>query len=396
MEEHVGEQLKQMQKLGYLLQQLVDLYGAVNALPSSRRCLHLRVRRSFWSTTAPLKEEEFRVAFRMKRDYFRNLVDLLRPFIQRDVSMGSLRNGAVEPEVRVAIVLHILAGASDIDLMMLWQVARPTIYQVFHETSEAILKSLPFDDFPRTIPECSFLSHVFHVSRRRNNPLPGCIGALDGIAIRITKPRASDCFDPASYFHRKGFYALPVQAICDSRYRFTFFSAKCAGPTHDSVAFSVSSYANKLRNGLLPYGYWIAADDAYICDENIITPISSANTSVDTPAEAFNFFLSSHRMHIEQAFGIMRARWGILWRPLRFSLSQNSRVVQLAMCLHNYCIDRKDDALANLMTSTEYENIQTYSMPSSTRQRIMMDVQKDSRVAESGKIDQICVVDCFV
>lgn len=107
----------------------------------------------------------------------------------------------------------------------------------------------------------------------------GCVGVLDVISIRIRKPRNSACSDPASYFRRKVYYAVPGQAICDSKYRFTFFSEKYACPTHDSTAFSISSACSSLADGHLRQQYWIAANDASACNENIITPVSGAEST---------------------------------------------------------------------------------------------------------------------
>ena len=97
---------------------------------------------------------------------------------------------------------------------------------------------------------CEFASSI-----KSFNPLYGSIGSLDGIAIKICKLRRIDISNPTSYYHRKGSYAVPVQAICDAKYRFIFFSAKCAGPAHDSVAFSVSSPTNFLQNDVLRKGF---------------------------------------------------------------------------------------------------------------------------------------------
>ena len=128
----------------------------------------------------------------------------------------------------------------------------------------------------RQLPFTSELIHRLHC-------------ALDGVSIRIRKPSSLDCVDPASYFHRKGYYAIPVQAIYDSKYKFLFMSEKCPGPTHDLVAFNISSYAEKLHDGLLGQGLWLAADDAYVCTENIITPLSREECMAGSASEAFNF-----------------------------------------------------------------------------------------------------------
>jgi hypothetical protein len=57
--------------------------------------------------------------------------------------------------------------------------------------------------------------------------------------------------------------------------------------------------------------------------------------------DAFNFYHSSLRMHVEQSFGIMVARFGILWRSLRFPLPVVPRILSACMRIHNFCIDQK-------------------------------------------------------
>ena len=43
---------------------------------------------------------------------------------------------------------------------------------------------------------------------------------------------------------------------------------------------------------------------------------------------------------VECSFGILVARWGILWKPLKVSLRQAPKIVGTCMCLHNVMIDR--------------------------------------------------------
>ena len=66
----------------------------------------------------------------------------------------------------------------------------------------------------------------------------GCMGAIDGIAIRVKCFSTNDVPDPGNYYCRKGFYALNVQAICDRKKRFLWCSTGHKGGTHDSRAFS--------------------------------------------------------------------------------------------------------------------------------------------------------------
>ena len=178
---------------------------------------------------------------------------------------------------------------------------------------------------------------------------------MDVIAIRIAKPMNSEY--PAHYYCRKVFYAIPVQAVAASNYRYRYLSAKFVGGTHDSMSFSVSSLARRLREGSLPPGYWYAGDEAYVCTETMITPIPGARRKLGSLHNAFNFYLSSLRIHIEQAFGRLVGRWGILWRPLKLNLDRNVRIIEAEVKLHNFCIDRYDGCITKSLTRAERKNV---------------------------------------
>ena len=141
----------------------------------------------------------------------------------------------------------------------------------------------------------------------------------------------------------------------DSGYRFTFFSAKCSGPAHCSVAFSVSSYSENLRQCKLPDVYWIAGDDGYICDENIIMLLPSQRCLPGSSDDAFSYFKSSHRMQIEHSFEIMVAGWGILWNLLRYSLAQNFLIVNFSICIHDFCINNGDNNVRDIIEEYNFD-----------------------------------------
>ena len=79
-------------------------------------------------------------------------------------------------------------------------------------------------------------------------------------------------------------------------------------------------------------------DSAYNLTPFLLVPYSSDEVSGDRSnmCDAFNFYLSSSRIHIECAFGQMVRRWGILWRTLPFDLAKCQKVVQVCMLLHNF------------------------------------------------------------
>eukprot|EP00171_Calliarthron_tuberculosum_P004660 IDg4660t1 len=157
--------------------------------------------------------------------------------------------------------------------------------------------------------------------------------------LHQSKPAKTDVPNPSTYYNRKGFFALNVQAACDAEYRFLYVAALTPGSTHDSTAFAMSSLSDLLTKeigGLLP-GFWIAGDEAYSCTDRLLSPWPGRNLTVEK--ECFNYWQSSARIHIEQAFGILVARWGVFWRPLRVRVKKSAQVVSVCCKLHNYILD---------------------------------------------------------
>lgn len=179
-------------------------------------------------------------------------------------------------------------------------------------------------------------------ARGCQNWLQKCCGALDGIAIKIMDPSARQMPNSSSYYNRKGWFALSFQAMCDSKYHFTFFSCIFPDLTHDSTAYTLSNLSKLLsrsEKGLLP-SFWVAADDAYTCMNRLLTPWPGRNLIV--ARDFFNYWLSSARINIEQRFGMLVERWGVLWRPLRCSLTKNAKLVFVSCKLHNFIIDSNE------------------------------------------------------
>ncbi len=96
-----------------------------------------------------------------------------------------------------------------------------------------------------------------------------------------------------------------------------------------------SLFKKDLRDSLLHQ--WLACDDAYAGGTKMVVPWSGRNLS--TEKDCFNYWLSSARIFIEQCFGMLVARWGVFWRPLKVPLVKVSSVVLLCCKLHNYIID---------------------------------------------------------
>jgi DDE superfamily endonuclease len=176
---------------------------------------------------------------------------LLMPRLRRDEAQGFRSSGGVvEPAVRLGETLRVIADASYIDIMLTFRIAKPTVFDVFWSTVQVINESLKLPELHLgNENELRRLAIDFNSSRSPYSPLHGRVGALDGVLFKISKP--ADKYHPAKYYCRKGYYAIPLQVLVDSRYKVLYVSAKCAGATHDNLAFYVSTLHHRLMSGEL-------------------------------------------------------------------------------------------------------------------------------------------------
>lgn len=62
---------------------------------------------------------------------------------------------------------------------------------------------------------------------------------LDGITVPIQKPLFM--FSLLSFFGKKGYYAIPLQAVVNYDYKCVAISSFCTGSTRDSMALAMSN-----------------------------------------------------------------------------------------------------------------------------------------------------------
>ena len=55
----------------------------------------------------------------------------------------------------------------------------------------------------------------------------------------------------------------------------------------------------------------------------------------------YNFYASQLRIRVEMSFGMMQMKWGILWKPLKVSLTNVKHIITSISRLHNFCINER-------------------------------------------------------
>jgi len=284
----------------------------------------------------------FHRAVRMSEPCFAKLVDVLRPHLP-----SSPRS--LSPALLVLVALRYYAGASYLDVCALAGLSTSTFYAAVWEFTDAVLST----------PELQMIMPVWDAEwrqrtaagfqRRGDSPLRNIIGALDGIAVRQERPTAAEVMCTKDYWSRKGFFALNVQAICDSNYEFLWMSCRAPGSSHDSTALACSDLGQELNDSASPLialmireGLCVTADEAYRDSDVLAVPWPGGGGG-DLWKDGYNFYPSSARVHIEQAFGQLVWRWGIFWKPLRMPFGKRPLVIHVAFLLHNLC--RQEDTM---------------------------------------------------
>ena len=305
----------------------------------------------------------FRRMFRMKKKSFIKLCDKICAKVGEDkflpeehiknqenwqkTNAATDHKGGLTPgEMKVAIALRMLAGASYLDLLWSFKVSDFSAHKSFHVFISWALLTFDFVLVPALKnKDWTLLKHISaQYSLASSGMFLGVIGAIDGLCVRMRCPFLSKADDPGNYFSRKGFFALNVQAICDSKKRFLWASPWHQGSSHDSSAFNetgLSSLLDELTAELEKLGLFLVGDSAHNMKPTLLTPFLDALSQSDE--DAFNFWLSNSRITIECAFGELIMRWGLFWRTLKFSLYSAGDIIKAAMLLHNFLVDERED-----------------------------------------------------
>ncbi|CAM9376802.1 unnamed protein product [Discosporangium mesarthrocarpum] len=122
-------------------------------------------------------------------------------------------------------------------------IASSTAYFVLHRALEAInsCPDLATDD------RQDYVAAEFR-ERSKQGIMDRCVRAVDGLFIRIHKPRVKEHPAPARFYsgHKKGI-VLNLKAICDARYMFTPGCFSCLGSTNDRTVWNISNVKSKVE-----------------------------------------------------------------------------------------------------------------------------------------------------
>ncbi|XP_075440892.1 uncharacterized protein LOC142486104 [Ascaphus truei] len=194
----------------------------------------------------------------------------------------------IRAEERLMITLRFLStGASFRSLSFSFKMGKSTVASIVHETCTAIYNALQPDHMP--FPTVDLLENVSKEFELKWN-FPNCVGCVDGKHIRIKHPTNSG----SMFYNYKHFHSIVLQAVADAKCRF--------------LAIDVGAYGKQSDGGVFTF-------------QRQITRLSRA------------------RRYVECAFGIMSAKWRILFKAIETSVPNAKSIVKCVAILHNVVID---------------------------------------------------------
>ena len=265
---------------------------------------------SWCDHVARMSEAQFKLRYRLDYDGFMDLLDLIRADLEvTNVKMAKRAKWGhlVEPEAKLAMALRFMAGASPLDLELIYMVSKNYVYSCIWLVVDAINRRLTVE-FPIHDVEKLKVLEAEWASRAHCKGWRGQVAAVDGVHFATRAPTNKQVKDPMRYYvQRKCEYALLCMACCDADRRILDYDISQVPTTHDSQAFAMSDVGRRVCNGELPAPFFINGDSAFSL---------SNSEGLLTWMDKFDYHQSSNRVAIECAFGMLVKRWAILWKPL--------------------------------------------------------------------------------
>ena len=342
---------------------LNDLILVANVVDANRRKRArnvVRDREGPLAQIATWTDEFFRRQFRVTRAEFSNLRESIAPFIRvRNEDMARRSSGsAVRLETKMYVTLRMLAGAMYLD-MVWYGISTDHVNEYMMEVVEAMNKCAYLDNIklPTTAAEVRVVQEEWEaisVRKTGHKELPGTIGAVDGYQTAIRKVSRKEAhmlgIQPDAFYYRKGFHALLAQGVCNAYGQFMYWGMHWPGTTNDIVAYRQTGLLELFDDGKPMAAGHFVLDEAYcgIGGNHHLCPYSktqlrSAKTKDPELYDAmlvYNNRLSSQRITVERAFGMLLRRFGIFWHDMGYSVTNTIAITTACVRLHNLGIAR--------------------------------------------------------
>lgn len=152
----------------------------------------------------------------------------------------------------------------------------------------------------------------------------------------------------SEYYNYKKSFSIVLLALVDSNYNFIFAEIGSQGRISDGGVFRNSQlwqriFSNNLNFPMprpLPGGttdvpYVFLGDGAFALTTHVMKPYPGSHNE-GTPKRIFNKKLSSSRVVVENAFGILASRFRIFRKPILLNPEKTTIITMTCVLLHNF------------------------------------------------------------
>lgn len=275
--------------------------------------------------------------FRMSKTRFDDLLQRLERFLHHEPT----HRFPIPSRMRLAVTLRLLAtGNSQQSVAHSFRMGKSTVNIIFRETISAIRIALQGEFLP--LPSEDDLKKIAKDFWAYWN-FPCCLGACDGKHIIINAPANSG----SNFYNYKNSFSIVLMAIVDAKYLFRFVNIGRSGRESDAGVWGnwdvAEAFHSERLNLPVPttlpgtdekVPHVFIGDDAFPLRPYFMKPFSGTNLTDEK--QIFNYRLSRARRIVENAFGILSARWRIFRRPIEFNADVVDSVVWACVLLHNY------------------------------------------------------------
>lgn len=183
----------------------------------------------------------------------------------------------------------------------------------------------------------------------RTTDFPNCLGALDGIHMKIEKPDQNS----SKYYGYKNYYSIVLLAACDADYKFTNINVIPSLKYNNEKIVENSKFHKDLLSKNLnippvysfarlkpkPMPYVFAAGKNFRLCENVLRPYSGKFLNIKQ--KIFNHKLEKPFQYINRTFDVLTNKWRIFQYPLKIDVDFAVDLVKACCVVHNFIGERE-------------------------------------------------------
>ena len=234
-------------------------------------------------------------------------------------------------------------GESYKSLSFSYRVGASTIAVIVPEVCQAVWEAMRnmYMPMPSNAAEWKEIAENFKL----NWQFPNCCGAVDGKHVVIMAPRCSGSL----YLNYKSTFSMVLLAVVDANYKFITIDVGSYGKNHDAGVFTQSRFGKALLNGKLnlppnetltdasdlgQLPHVFIGDEAFPLLPNMMRPYGGRGITEEQ--RIFNYRLSRARRIVENAFGILAARWRVFHTKIAVHPKSAKNIILASCVLHNF------------------------------------------------------------